>query len=72
MLALAGEATMSTRAEYVEGDGPPVLLITDYSFGDYPEAVSSEGLTAVEARRLAAELLVAADRADELEAGVQR
>ena len=63
---------MSTRAEYVEGDGHPVLLITDYSFGDDPEAVSSEGLSADEARRLAAELLVAADRADELEAGVQR
>lgn len=71
MLALAGEADMSTRAEYVGGDGPPVLLITDYSFGDDPEAVSSEGLSADEAHRLAAELLVAADRADEFERSIR-
>ena len=61
---------MSSRAEYVGGEGLPILLITDYDSSD-PEASSSESLTADDARRLAAELIVAADRAEALEQSTQ-
>jgi hypothetical protein len=68
---------MTIKAECTWGEGPDVLIFAEgaeVAAGEHLERPDQAwiNLTATEARRLAAELLVAAERAEELAAGATK